>query len=145
MAAYKKYNTLGGGAERQRDNDSLMNSKIPHITTLQEKEMVTNVDCCVVYISGSWCGPCKEAAPRYEQFAQKYAERVMFVKENVDDGLTKDCTAVPYFEIWSRGRKLAFFSGADFAEIEARLNEILSTIPSKGQDSRMVRRPGVRG
>lgn len=64
-------------------------------------EIVRNNGLTVVDVYASWCGPCKSLAPRYEALANKYKDRVVFLKidlQNIEDpNIAKDITALPTF------------------------------------------------
>jgi thioredoxin 1 len=86
---------------------------------LQENGLV------VVDVYGSWCGPCKVLAPKLEEMAGKFTGRVLFLKENVDLGLTDNVQGVPTLQVFLRGRLVKELVGADLTELNKVLNQLL--------------------
>ena len=37
----------------------------------------------------TWCGPCKMLAPVFEQMSEKFADRAVFIKVDVDECVKK--------------------------------------------------------
>ncbi|HJA46165.1 MAG TPA: thioredoxin [Candidatus Limosilactobacillus excrementigallinarum] len=53
--------------------------------TVDNFDQLTAGKLTVVDFWAPWCGPCKMMAPVMEEMAQKYGDRIQFVKFNVDD------------------------------------------------------------
>jgi thioredoxin len=70
----------------------------------------------VVDFTASWCGPCQQIAPMYEQLAARYTS-VEFVKVDVDRNqevaAQQQITAMPTFKLYRRGATVASIKGAD--------------------------------
>eukprot|EP00199_Chlamydomonas_sp_CCMP681_P003390 CAMPEP_0119105128 /NCGR_PEP_ID=MMETSP1180-20130426/3182_1 /TAXON_ID=3052 ORGANISM="Chlamydomonas cf sp, Strain CCMP681" /NCGR_SAMPLE_ID=MMETSP1180 /ASSEMBLY_ACC=CAM_ASM_000741 /LENGTH=177 /DNA_ID=CAMNT_0007090111 /DNA_START=37 /DNA_END=571 /DNA_ORIENTATION=- len=84
----------------------------------------------VIDFTAKWCGPCKFIAPHYEEMA-KQNPGVTFLKVDIDTpSLSKTVeehtiTGVPTFAIYSAGKMVERFSGA---QIDL-LKKLVSNIP----------------
>lgn len=50
-----------------------------------EAEVLKNDLPVVVDFWAPWCGPCQNATPHFEAFAEKYVDKAKFVKVNIDE------------------------------------------------------------
>lgn len=96
---------------------------VPEITSKEEKlKFIQGYPVCVIYVYGSFCGPCKAMAPKYAQLAAEMRSRgIMLVKEEVQQGLSPHVTAVPYFEIYVNGQRTGDAINNDFNMLVERL------------------------
>eukprot|EP00035_Acanthoeca_spectabilis_P021426 m.438129 g.438129 ORF g.438129 m.438129 type:complete len:304 (-) comp18197_c0_seq1:47-958(-) len=93
----------------------------------------------VVDFSASWCGPCQHIAPVFAQLSTKYTQ-AEFIKVNADrcpvSKAAMQVTAFPTFIFCLPGnplpKVLGKFSGADPAQLEARIKEGLQAVAGGG-------------
>ena len=75
----------------------------------------------------SWCPPCKQIAPVYEELSKKY-DGVAFGKVDVDDNsdaaLDFEIAAVPTFVLFDGEKAIDKFSGADPAKLEEKVVDL---------------------
>ena len=80
------------------------------------KALVGSRKTVIVDFSATWCGPCKAIAPLFAELAGSHPQAV-FAKVDVDEcedtAEAQEVTAMPTFQAFSGGKKLASFSGAD--------------------------------
>lgn len=79
----------------------------------------------------TWCGPCKALAPLIDELADKYADKVIIGKYNVEDegdlSTTYRIMSLPTFLFFKDGKKVDIrLTGSQTREtLEAKLNELL--------------------
>jgi len=75
----------------------------------------------VVDFTATWCGPCQRIAPEFEKMAE-LDPAVIFVKVDVDDNeeVAQLCgiSAMPTFQAYKGGKKLAEMTGADVTKLK---------------------------
>jgi len=112
---------------------SKSSSNIAHIDAKQFAAEVEKSSLPVVVdFYADWCGPCKILAPRMEELAGQYTNRVKFVKVNVDEAgdLARrfEIEAIPTLIFFKQGKVADRFVGlASKAELEARIKAVAGT------------------
>ena len=83
---------------------------VEHVNGKKLEELIEN-SAQTVFCDfwASWCGPCRMLAPVYEQLGEKYADKAVFVKVDVDDDESQS-VAVKY-GITSIPNVMAFKNG----------------------------------
>eukprot|EP01027_Heterolobosea_sp_BB2_P002960 GEZU01004456.1.p1 GENE.GEZU01004456.1~~GEZU01004456.1.p1 ORF type:complete len:292 (-),score=69.20 GEZU01004456.1:65-880(-) len=70
----------------------------------------------VVDFTATWCGPCKQIAPIFEQYCKQFPD-VIFIKADVDKlqelAARNNVSGVPTFQFYKNNKVLEQFSGAD--------------------------------
>ena len=83
--------------------------------------------CSVVYFTASWCGPCKQISPLYEQLSEE-RKGVAFAKVDVDEledtAAEAGISAMPTFQFHSKGEKAGEVVGADMQKLTAGLDNL---------------------
>ena len=83
---------------------------------LEEFEEGVRSGTCVVDFWATWCKPCKDIAPKFNELAERFGDDVNFFKcdiadfeedELVDMGLNK----IPAFFVYKDGKKVEEFLG----------------------------------
>ncbi|KAG8462002.1 hypothetical protein KFE25_014021 [Diacronema lutheri] len=81
----------------------------------------------IVDFTATWCGPCKMIGPVFDKLAAEYGDRAVFLKVDVDENsdTAADCgiRAMPTFQFYKSGGKLAEFAGADKDKLLELLKE----------------------
>ncbi|XP_041820423.1 thioredoxin [Chelmon rostratus] len=80
----------------------------------------------VVDFSATWCGPCKQIGPIFEQHSGLPENKnVIFLKVDVDeaDDVSGHCkiSCMPTFQFYKNGEKVFEFSGANVATLVEKL------------------------
>jgi thioredoxin 1 len=94
---------------------------LKHVNSSEFREMVENKQDFIVDFYADWCGPCKMMAPIFEDFADKYNDKV-FCKVNVDEAgdiaAAYGVMSIPMFMIFKEGqpikKQLGVMSEDDF-------------------------------
>lgn len=122
----KNSNTPKNG--QHEDTESLI---IP-INTKDEFEnyIKSTVDKYVlVYFFAIWCGPCKKLSMEFKELAEKYRDKIIVLKINIDDmeelAIEYDVTVMPSFTIVKNGEKLEHFFGSKTDQIDKMADKYL--------------------
>eukprot|EP00163_Fabomonas_tropica_P030001 TRINITY_DN663_c0_g1_i2.p2 TRINITY_DN663_c0_g1~~TRINITY_DN663_c0_g1_i2.p2 ORF type:complete len:135 (+),score=33.38 TRINITY_DN663_c0_g1_i2:101-505(+) len=96
-------------------------------STAFENKVSNSSGVVVVDWSASWCGPCKMAAPVYEQLSEKYSQ-YPFYKIDVDtlgeEAMQNNVQSVPTFTVIKDGTEVQRIIGADMASLEQGLQQL---------------------
>lgn len=91
-------------------------------------KFINNNKVCVVYIWGSWCGPCQQLirSGRYEALAQKYniPGVCALAKEDVDLKISEDVKGIPLFQFFKNGEYAGHVIGANLQEVEDKIKTL---------------------
>ena len=104
----------------------LKKSILFEISSAENKyKFINNNKVCVVYIWGSWCGPCQQLikSGRYERLAEKYNTPgvCMLAKEDVDLKISQDVKGIPLFQFFKDGEYAGHVIGANLQEVEDKI------------------------
>ena len=85
------------------------NANVRHITQGEfEAEVTRSAKPVVVDFYATWCGPCRELSPLLDKLAAPLADKIKFVKVNVDEspGLAQNYTvsALPTLLLFKDGK-----------------------------------------
>ncbi|XP_058815830.1 thioredoxin-2 [Topomyia yanbarensis] len=76
----------------------------------------------VVDFFATWCGPCKVIAPKLEELQNKYADKIVVVKVDVDEcedlAAKYEISSMPTFLFMKNNTVLDTFSGANAEKLE---------------------------
>lgn len=94
---------------------------------INEHEIKQNL--LVVCFSGSWCGPCKTLAPKFESLASTYNNRVLFMKIDIDEcqiiAEKFNITSLPTTLIIKNSNVIKNIIGADYIGIKAGIDQFI--------------------
>ena len=105
-----------------------LGGKVHHVITEQEYTRLKTIPdkLVVVDYSAEWCGPCKQIAPKYEEFSEKYGD-VIFMHVDIDklDNLldVKDIRAVPSFKFFRNNSFIGIFRGGNAVGLEEAIQK----------------------
>jgi thioredoxin 1 len=77
-----------------------------------------------------WCGPCKMVAPVFEQLSQKFNDKMIFCKMNVDENPqtsgSYNVSGIPTFIIFNAGKEAGRMVGfGDSAKLQSFIEPYL--------------------
>ena len=111
--------------------ESLLNNKPINLTNANFDEIVVNSEIPVIVdFWAPWCGPCKMFAPIFNQTAQKYPLKALFVKVNTEAlpnlGARFQIRSIPTLVVFKSGLEKKRNSGAlDPLRLTSFINEFI--------------------
>lgn len=132
MSHYRAYKDLGNDLDQSTQNSY----KCEVITTHEQKQRILqNNSIVVIDIYGDWCQPCQVISPVFEKMAEeyngKYPGKVYLCKEDVDSGLSPNCTGVPMFVFSINGVNVKNIMGGDMAQVKESLDDFVASMVSQ--------------
>jgi len=80
----------------------------------------------VVDFYAEWCGPCKMIGPKFVELAEKFGDKLIFVKVDVDQAESAaqegQVNAMPTFQVWIDGKVEETLVGANLD----KLNQLIA-------------------
>ena len=58
---------------------------VKHVTANELEELINGDKAVFCDFWATWCGPCRMLAPVYEEVSNKYGDKAVFVKIDVDE------------------------------------------------------------
>ena len=76
----------------------------------------------VVDFTATWCGPCKQIAPRFKELSEEGQNgNVLFLKVDVEEApdVAAECkiSAMPTFHFYKNGKLVEKFTGASYEQL----------------------------
>ena len=113
-------------------NPAAMNESTANVKHIAQGEFADEVTRCatplVADFYATWCGPCRMLSPMLDKLAGGYADKIKFVKINVDEspGLAQNfqVQAIPTLIFFKDGKVADRLTGLpDEADLKARLDK----------------------
>jgi len=113
-------------------NPAAMNESTANVKHIAQGEFADDVTRCatpvVADFYATWCGPCRMFSPMLDKLADGYADKIKFVKINVDEspGLAQNfqVQAIPTLIFFKDGKVADHLTGLpDEADLKARLDK----------------------
>jgi thioredoxin 1 len=100
------------------------------VKVIEEESEIPRDGKVIIDFFATWCGPCKQIAPYYQQMAETFPG-VTFLKADVDEaqGLAADFNVqvLPTFVILDKGAVVQVIKGADLNKVMKALGELEGT------------------
>ncbi len=100
------------------------------VTTTMFPALLQDNRPVVIDCYADWCIPCKFAAPHFEHLSDKYGDKAVFVKVNVDKepaiAAARRIQGVPSFFIIKDKKVMSFVVGADINKLETELRRVIA-------------------
>jgi thioredoxin len=84
----------------------------------------------VVDFFATWCGPCKDVAPIFENYSRTYTNAI-FIKVDVDKNKqiaqSEGVSAMPTFKLYLNKSKVAEVVGGDMNQLESLIKKHITT------------------
>lgn len=128
---YRAYKDLSPTLEEQNKSMSFHPEVIMEMSRKQEIIESNRIVCIDLY--GDYCYPCKLIAPDFAKLAKKYNSKgsVYLCTEDVEKGLTPDCTGVPMFLFYYNGNYTSSIMGGNLQEVENELNRLINIMTNQ--------------
>eukprot|EP01135_Chromosphaera_perkinsii_P005358 Nk52_evm39s343 gene=Nk52_evmTU39s343 len=85
------------------------------------KKNLNDNEWVLVDFYATWCGPCKDIAPKLEELAAQYAGKLVVLKVDIDEheDITEEfqITAMPTFKLFKSGKVVDTMMGANHAKL----------------------------
>ena len=111
-------------------------ANIPYLTTSEQLAKLladAGSKLAVVNYTATWCGPCKNIAPLFQELATRYAGKVVFAKVDGDQArdlvLAQGVSGFPTFQFYVSGQKIEAFSGADQTKLRQIVQQYGEFLP----------------
>lgn len=92
------------------------NNQLLELSERNFEDIVAGSKPILVDFWASWCGPCQFMLPIFDKLAQKYADRIVFARLNVDNNQSVaarfDVYAIPTFIVFRDGKPVDRAIGA---------------------------------
>ena len=138
----------GMGGEYVKDvafdlaDDAYVKGRVSEVSTHSEfmsalafHKDATGLPVVVDFFSHS-CGPCVMIAPHYRRMAKEFKGRAVFLKVDVNRNRETSgwarIRAMPTFQFFANGKKVAEFSGADARRIHSTTSQLAAKAERKG-------------
>ncbi|TDG46762.1 hypothetical protein AWZ03_006809 [Drosophila navojoa] len=95
------------------------------------KTQLTNAGDKLVVVDffATWCGPCKMIAPKLEELAQQYSEKIVVIKVDVDEcediAMEYNVSSMPTFLFIKNSAKLEEFAGANATKLAETIQKLI--------------------
>jgi thioredoxin 1 len=130
--SYASYKNIGVENNEDNINPELLNSII-EIESLEHRMYhIENYPIVIIDNYTSWCGPCKQIAPKFAKLGNKYQSKgVLCMKEDADKKIGNHpvkLRGVPCFHFYVNGKFISDYTitGADINQVEDKILQILN-------------------